>query len=32
MCQPDLKTDALRLLRELTEAHGVSGAEDAVRR
>jgi putative aminopeptidase FrvX len=32
MSQPDLKTNALRLLRELTEAHGVSGAEDAVRR
>lgn len=28
----DLKTEAVRLLRELTEAHGVPGAEDAVRR
>ncbi|RYD31958.1 MAG: hypothetical protein EOP86_16770, partial [Verrucomicrobiaceae bacterium] len=28
----DLKTKAVRLLRELTEAHGVPGAEDAVRR
>jgi len=32
MSLPDLKTDACRLLRELTEAHGVPGAEDAVRR
>jgi endoglucanase len=32
MSQPDPKTDAVRLLRELTEAHGVPGAEDAVRR
>ena len=32
MSQPDPKTDAVRLLRELTEAHGVSGTEDAVRR
>lgn len=28
----DLKPDALRLLQALTEAHGVPGAEDAVRR
>ena len=32
MSQPDPKTAAVRLLRELTEAHGVSGTEDAVRR
>jgi endoglucanase len=32
MSQPDPKTAAIRLLRELTEAHGVPGAEDAVRR
>ncbi len=32
MSKIDLKTEAVRLLRELTEAHGVSGAEDAVRR
>ena len=32
MPHPDSKTDAVRLLRELTEAHGVPGAEDAVRR
>ncbi|MES2709824.1 MAG: M42 family metallopeptidase [Verrucomicrobiota bacterium] len=32
MIAPDLKTEAVRLLRELTEAHGVPGAEDAVRR
>ena len=32
MSLPDLTSDALRLLRELTEAHGVPGAEDAVRR
>ena len=32
MSQPDLKTDAIRLLRELTEAHGVPGREDVVRR
>jgi len=32
MSASDLKTNAVRLLRELTEAHGVPGAEDAVRR
>jgi endoglucanase len=32
MSLSDLKTDACRLLRELTEAHGVPGSEDAVRR
>ncbi len=32
MPQPDPKSDAVRLLRELTEAHGVPGAEDGVRR
>ena len=32
MSQPDPRTETLRLLRELTEAHGVSGTEDTVRR
>lgn len=31
MNAPDIRADAIRLLRELTEAHGVPGSEDAVR-
>ena len=32
MLPSEKTTESIRLLRELTEAHGVSGAEDAVRR